>query len=319
MKFAFLIHPISEATTGLFRLDDTGGLVEHWASSNLLTFTAYLHQTMRNATLSPLPERNGAAAPRLADQMTGLVSATGASAEGRIYEIPMDVAAILADPSHAVGFMEQAVDEAARWGAELVGLGSMTGIVGGNGSHLQDRGPVAVTTGNSLTAYAAVQTLLNTCAETGVDLSEETVAVIGIPGSIALPCALLLKPHCRQVVLVGRQASAQASRCASLVGAPLLLDIHAALAQARIVVSATSSGNCIDQTWLLPGSIVVDVGVPADVKGTQAQRADVLILSGGLARVPDPFSRDSQFMRFLSWHGPVLSWRNDGAGPGESA
>ena len=174
----------------------------------------------------------------------------------------------------------------------------MTGIVGGNGSHLQKRGPVAVTTGNSLTAYAAVQNLLNACAETDVDLSKETVAVIGIPGSIATACALLLKPHCRQVLLVGRQTSVRASRCATLVDAPLLLDIRTALAQARIIVSATSSGNCIDQTWLQPGSIVIDVGVPADVKGTQAQRADVLILSGGLARVPDSFSRDSLFMRF---------------------
>ncbi len=56
-----------------------------------------------------------AAGPRLADHLTGLVSASGALAEGRLYEIPMDVAAILADPDLGVGFMEQAVDEASRW------------------------------------------------------------------------------------------------------------------------------------------------------------------------------------------------------------
>ena len=113
MKFAFLVHPLSEASTGLFRLDNGGRLLDHWGG-NLLTFTARLHHVMRDATSSQV-SGCADAGPRLADRLTGLVSADGASAEGRIYEIPMDVAAILADPDRAVGFMEQAVDEASHW------------------------------------------------------------------------------------------------------------------------------------------------------------------------------------------------------------
>ena len=293
MKFAFLIHPLSQATKDLYRLNNGGALLEHWGS-NLLQFAAQLHRSFRETrTLSDVTR------PRLFDQMAGLASSRGGSAEGRIYEIPMGAAEILTDPHRAVDFMEQAVDEAAAWGAKLVGLGSMTGIVGGQGKHLQQRGPLAVTTGNSLTVFAAVQNVLNACAETDIALAEETVAVIGIPGSIASACARMLKPRCRKISLVGRQTSRRGARIAAELDVPLVLDIPAALAEARIIVSATSTGSCIDQRWLSPGSLVIDVGVPADIQGTRAQRSDVLILSGGLARVPATFPRDSLCLKFF--------------------
>jgi predicted amino acid dehydrogenase len=293
MKFAFLIHPLSQATKDLYRLNNGGALLEHWGS-NLLQFAAQLHRSFRETrTLSDVTR------PRLFDQMVGLASSRGGSAEGRVYEIPMGAAEILADPHRAVDFMEQAVDEAAAWGAKLVGLGSMTGIIGGQGKHLQHRGPLAVTTGNSLTVFAAVQNVLNACAETDIALAEETVAVIGIPGSIASACARILKPRCRKISLVGRQASRRGARIAAELDLPLLFDIPAALADARIVVSATSTGSCIDQRWLSPGSVVIDVGVPADIQGAHAHRSDVLILSGGLARVPATFPRESLCLKFL--------------------
>jgi acetylornithine/succinyldiaminopimelate/putrescine aminotransferase/predicted amino acid dehydrogenase len=293
MKFAFLIHPLSQATKDLYRLNNGGALLEHWGS-NLLQFAAQLHRSFRET-----PVLSDVTRPRLFDQMASLASPRGGSAEGRIYEIPMDAAEILADPHRAVDFMEQAVDEAAAWGAKLVGLGSMTAIVGGQGKHLQHRGPLAVTTGNSLTVFAAVQNVLNACAETDIALVDETVAVVGIPGSIASACARMLKPRCRKMSLVGRQASRRGARIAAELDRPLLLDIPAALADARIVVSATSTGSCIDQRWLSPGSVVIDVGVPADIQGAHALRSDVLILSGGLARVPATFCRESLCLKFL--------------------
>src|SRR5216683_3063110 len=100
MKFAFLIHPISRATKDLYRLNNSGALLEHWGS-NLLQFTAQLHRSFRET--QPVP---GVTGPRLFDQLAGLATARGGSADGRIYEIPMDAAEILADPHRAVGFME---------------------------------------------------------------------------------------------------------------------------------------------------------------------------------------------------------------------
>jgi acetylornithine/succinyldiaminopimelate/putrescine aminotransferase len=194
--------------------------------------------------------------------------------------------------------MEQAVDEAAHWGARLVGLGSMTGVVGGHGTHLAQRGPIPVTTGNSLTVFAALENLTRVCHETQLDLSGETVAVIGVPGSIAVAAAKLLAPLCGRLLLVARNASTRAAQLAEQLDAELLLDIPQALAQARVVLSATSSGNCIDQQKLQPGSVVVDVAVPTDVIGSRAVRDDVLVLSGGLARVPSTVPLNSNYLWF---------------------
>ena len=67
-----------------------------------------------------------------------------------------------------------------------------------------------------------------------------------------------------------------------------------ALSQATIVMSATSSGSCIEQSWLKPGTLAVDVGVPTDIRGSAPERDDVLILTGGLdprARTDGPSAR----------------------------
>ncbi len=64
------------------------------------------------------------------------------------------------------------------------------------------------------------------------------------------------------------------------------------------MVTATSSGNCIDPSWLRPGCVVLDVGVPSDVRQATPARDDVLILAAGYARVPEAMPRDSFFLRF---------------------
>lgn len=140
----------------------------------------------------------GADAPsdcvRVIDRYHALKSSRGAKADGRLYEIPMDAAQILDDPSRAIELMEEAVDLAADWDADVIGLGSMIGTVGGHGQHLADRGPVAVTTGNRLTVFSAYQSLIRASKVLGIELSKETSAVVGIPGSIATALGRLIAP-----------------------------------------------------------------------------------------------------------------------------
>jgi len=295
MKFAFLVHPLSNETKDLMRLDASGVLRDNWGD-NILQFCLDLH------TATEVMEReagNGVVAEaRVVDELAALTSSAGSRAEGRLYEIPMDARHILEAPTQAIEYMEQAVDQAAEWGARLVGLGSMTSVIGGQGEHLAERGPLRVTTGNSLTVYAALQSLTITCTETNIDLSREAVAVVGIPGSIAAAAARWLAPHCRRLLLVGRRPSSRAARLTAELNAEFLTDIPSALSQARLVVSATSTGDCIDSELLLTGSIVIDVAVPTDVKTPKVPRNDVLLLSGGLARVPDTMPRDSMFLGF---------------------
>ena len=295
MKFGFLAHPLTNETKELMQLDPGSVLLDNWGN-NILQFCLDLHRATEAMKQEARPDV--VAEARMIDELAGLVSPAGARADGRLYEIPMDARSILENPGQAIQYMEQAVDRAAEWGACVVGLGSMTGIVGGQGEHLAGRGPLPVTTGNSLTVYAALQSLLLACAETDIHLSRETVAVVGIPGSIASAAARWLAPHCRRLLLVGRRPSPRASRLAGELAAEFLVDIPQALSQARVVVSATSTGDCIEPSLLLPGSVVIDVAVPTDVKSPKIPRDDVLLLSGGLARVPDTMPRDSMFLGF---------------------
>ncbi len=150
---------------------------------------------------------------------------SGAPAEGRLYEIPMDARAILTDPDRALAQMEQAVTDAVLWGARLVGLGSMTGIVGNHGEYLAERHPIAVTTGNSLTVYATVRNLEHHCEDLGIDPGDEEIAIVGVPGSIASAVALLLAPRCRRLVLVARKVSPRSRRLAERLGTRLETDL----------------------------------------------------------------------------------------------
>jgi hypothetical protein len=121
MRFAFLIHPVSEQTKDLLALDQDGRLRRTWGRADLLEFCSEAHAAFGGRPRPTTDGRSGG--PRLADTFAGLVSAAGARAEGRLYEIPMDARSILDDPDRALELMEQAVEDAIGWGARIVGLG----------------------------------------------------------------------------------------------------------------------------------------------------------------------------------------------------
>ena len=153
MRFAFVIHPLASGTESFIKLDDEGGILRRLWGTDPLGLTGQLHEAVQRAKggSDGLPREI-----RIVDELTGLVSPRGSSAEGRLYEIPMDVVAILDDPDRALTYIAQAVQMAGDWGARIVGLGSLTGIVGGRGTIIAESSPIAVTTGNSLTAYTAL-------------------------------------------------------------------------------------------------------------------------------------------------------------------
>ncbi len=294
MKFAFLIHPIAADTQAMCLIDDHGQFRKLWHHGSVLEISDYLQVWMaanENASRGP-------AQVTVIDEMKDLYSINGTVTEGRLYQIPMTAAEIKDDPAAAMTHIERAIEMAAQWGAEIVGLGSMTGIVGGQGAYVSERTSLAVTTGNSLTVYAALENLRETCRQLEIDPATATVAVVGVPGSIASATARMLAPSVGELILVARRESDRAKKLADSLDVELVTDIPAAAARAQIVISATSTGACIDQAHLRPGAVVLDIGVPADVRGQSAERDDVLIVSAGLVGVPNTMSRDSHFLGF---------------------
>ncbi|NIL97586.1 MAG: aminotransferase class III-fold pyridoxal phosphate-dependent enzyme [Planctomycetales bacterium] len=295
MKFAFLVHPLSRASRTFFELEDRGTISNVWGRGNLFELSSQVQGAL---AISLAAGRRRVDCTTVIDELRQLRSPSGRVAEGRLYEIPLDAHQILADPDRAMGHAEAALQMAADWGAGIVGLGSLTGVIGGQGSYLARHSPVPVTTGNSLTVFAALRNLEHVCAEAGLNLAHETVAIIGVPGSIATAAARILAPEVGRLLLVSRRATDRVHRLAASLGATAFDDIATALSQARIILSATSTGGCIDQFALQPSSVVVDVGVPADVYGRSAQRDDVLIISGGVTEIPEVMGRDSVFLQF---------------------
>ena len=296
MKFAFLIHPLNAYTKLLLHLGAGGFFAKDRQELDLFDFYADLHNTVQ--TQGRTVGNAASDDVRVVDEMTELVSHNGCRAAGRIYEVPMQATEIIDNPQQAVGYMEKAVDQAADWGAELVGLGSMTGVVGSQGVYLANRGTTAITTGNCLTAYATLENLRSLCEDAGIDLADEIVTVVGCPGSIAMALAHALVGKCRELHLVARRSSARSLSLAEQLGAKLLLDIPEAVSQSRVILSATSSGDCIDQAWLQPGSVVLDVAIPSDVVWQAEPRPDVLVISAGLATVPQQMIGDSILLGF---------------------
>ena len=104
MKFAFLVHPLSYASKALLEMNDNGTLTNHWGG-DFLEFCGFLHRTM--AARRESRERNDPPRVRVIDQLQQLRSVTGATTEGRVYEIPMGAAEIVDSPARALEYMQQ--------------------------------------------------------------------------------------------------------------------------------------------------------------------------------------------------------------------
>jgi hypothetical protein len=97
MKFAFLVHPLTEETRWLSNLEQGS---RGWVSQDLIGLVQHMHRSVYKLRRQPPSEAPPCV--RVVDELPGLVSATGAQSEGRLYEIPMDAYAILEDPGQAL-------------------------------------------------------------------------------------------------------------------------------------------------------------------------------------------------------------------------
>src|SRR4030088_3194293 len=131
-------------------------------------------------------------------------------------------------------------------GAEVAGLGAFTGVVGDGGITNNERSPIPVTTGNSLTIAAGVRSLFRGADEMGIDASRATAVVVGATGSIGGACVELVAPPGAHVVMVARNETRlrkfhenirEKLPCAS----SYTTEIGAAVQRAELVLTATSS------------------------------------------------------------------------------
>jgi len=226
--------------------------------------------------------------------VTGVRTPDGRETEGWFVAAPLMPEQIIAFPREEVyDRILHAIKIGAELGANVAGLGAFTGVVGDAGITINERSPIPVTTGNSLTIAAGVQSLFRGAQEMGIDAPQATAVVVGATGSIGAAGVHLVAPHVKHVILVARNATRlrkfhesvkEELPCASSA----TLDISAAVRQAQLILTATSSTqDVIEPEDLQTGAVVCELSLPHDVSRRVAlERPDVLVTEGGNMLVP---------------------------------
>lgn len=234
-------------------------------------------------------------------------SPAGGEAQGKITYIPLLPAEIIDRQEEALQMIVDAARDLEAWGAEVIGLGAYTAVIGGRGVQVQaELKKATITTGNSFTTYTSLKTLELVLDHLHLQLAGQTVILVGFPGSIILALAYLLAPRVKKLVLVGRKESKYF--------ADLLADLHQknptleleccneltkALELGRVVLTATSTGNIIEQSWLQPGTVVIDIAEPKDMIQASGERDDILIVDGGRCSLEESVKIDGLLGKFI--------------------
>lgn len=185
---------------------------------------------------------------------------------------------------------------AQQMGAQIMGLGAFTKVVGDAGMTVAYKADIAITSGNSLTVVATLEAAKQAVLKMGAtDLTKGRAVVIGATGSIGAVCSRLIAQAIGDVVLVAPRPEKLIPLKTTIEeetpGARVVIATDAGphLANADLVVTTTTAigQKVIDVLKLKPGCVVCDVARPPDVKEEDARlRPDVLVIESGEVLLP---------------------------------
>ncbi len=271
-SFAFIIHPIDPKRDVARKYPVLGKILNEAAIDFLCRFWP----------------------PVKLSHVTGARSiATGKEIEGWLIAVPYTPQRMLSLPTREVYRKIVATGHLAQsLGANILGLGAYTSVVGDGGITIARELDIPVTTGDSYTAAAAVRSLWKAAEMMDLDPAHCTLAVVGASGAIGGVVAQMAAPVVGRMLLLGRRVErlnevAEKVRQAGCSQVEVTTDLLR-LREAELVLTVTSAGgNLIQAHHLRSGAVVCDVSRPRDVSHTVAQaRPDVLFFDGGLLRVP---------------------------------
>lgn len=274
-SFAFIIHPIDPRRDIQRKYPLLGRIATDWMIYHI----------------SPLWP------PVYLSEIEGITSAsTGKQIKGWLIACPLS-------PMHFLGLPEKQVYRkiietgrlAEKLGANILGLGAYTSVVGDGGITIASALDVAVTTGDAYTVAVSVQAILEAARLMEIASQNAVVVVVGAAGSIGKVCAEMLAPQVGELWLMGRrdeplQAVKQMLHerypQSNLNTSTDLNDLR----RAQLILTVTSAIDpVILPRHLRPGAVICDVARPRDVARQVAQeRQDVLVIDGGMVAVPGP-------------------------------
>lgn len=217
----------------------------------------------------------------------------GESTKGWLIACPLTAARMLELPERIVyKKIIQTGRLAERLGADILGLGAFTSVIGDGGLTIARELDIPVTTGDALTIAVAVKAAVAAAGAMHIELSQATAAVVGATGAIGQVCAELLADQVAELYLISRNQekldrlknTLQTQTKTRLSTSTNLAD----LSKAEVILTVSSAVDAIIQPeHLRPGSVVCDVARPRDVSlQVAAQRPDVFVFDGGILDVP---------------------------------
>lgn len=214
--------------------------------------------------------------------------ATGRELRGWLIACPFTPPTMMALPVETVYRKIAACGKMAEeLGANILGLGAYTSVVGDAGRTIAERLDIPVTTGDSYTVTMAVEAIREAARVMDLPMRQATLAVVGATGAIGKTCAQLMVDESARLILIGRKVEALESVRALCPGAEVSTDISA-IYEADLILAVTSAVHAvIEPKHLKPGAVVCDVARPRDVsRRVAAERDDVLVIEGGMVEVP---------------------------------
>lgn len=283
-RFAFVIHPLSQ---------------EYLRNVEPLnTISKVAPQVLMDGV-----EKAVAYAPAFKySHVTGIVSPTGDEAEGWLITVGGTPKQLLAhDPEFTYKRLLQAADMAKKLGAQIMGLGAFTKVVGDAGVTVAKRAPLPITTGNSYSASGALWALHDALRQLGIAEIDEQgrlrgkTMVVGATGAIGSVCARLLAMASDELYMVSPEAAKLLALKADIESENPRATIYIAatpdeaLPEMDAIVTATSGAGkrVLDIMQVKPGAVITDVARPLDLSAEDvAKRPDVLVVESGEIQLP---------------------------------
>ena len=240
--------------------------------------------------------------PFVYSHVTGIVSETGDEVEGWLISVGGTPKEMLAHPPEfTYSRLLEAAELSRRLGAQLMGLGAFTKVVGDAGVTVAKRAPLPVTTGNSYSASGALWAAHEAVRRLAIHQPDEDgllhgkAMVVGASGAIGSVCARLLALAADEVWLVSPetakllQLKQEIERDDPRAVVHVATDPSAALSDMDMIVTATSAAGqkVLDIMNVKPGCVITDVARPLDMSPDDvAKRPDVLVIESGEVELP---------------------------------
>jgi predicted amino acid dehydrogenase len=285
-RFAFVIHPLSQQYLNNLKPLEMLSRVSPAPVMNLVE---------KAVAYTP---------PFVYTKVEGIRSPEGVEAEGWLIIVGGTPREIM---SHAPEFTYRrllaAADIAKKLGAQIMGLGAFTKVVGDAVITVAKRAPLPITTGNSYSASGALWAAHDAVARLGLVKLEKgkkvkgKAMVVGATGAIGAACARLLARTTEELHLVSPEAAKllvlEKSILQESPGVKLVLasyaDTDASIGEMDMIVTATSGAGkkILDIMRVKPGCVITDVARPLDLSPEDvAKRPDVLVIESGEVSLP---------------------------------